>query len=462
MVKRLHHWLLSLMLLLTASNVNAAISGNSSAESLFIETTLDNDRPWVGQEVLLTYTLFFSDSAPQIEDKTKPEHPGLWARELAPENYIDSTPVSKNGRRFRKAVIRRIRLVPMQSGTLSVRNYRLRCLVPKTRDITLDSRNDIEIIATAPPAILQARALPKPAPAEFSGAVGRFTLSVSPESNRINTREPLTLFITIRGQGNLDTPPPLTIMLPEGLQRETSSSPPPVIPSEKGSTSSISTKITLSALKTGSFLFAPVTLTAFDPSSGRYETVRSNKIAIRISDAPATAPQQPPPDAYAIAYERVTGTPPALTNAFIAILGTTVLALIFGLHFRYMKQNKRNGTSKKESAPGTAKPVKPAANPATVSQTSVRSNSPESLRNDLYDAIKKIGVGNPSGLTAAELGKLLQEKKVKAQTIAAVTKLLSGIDHALYAPGEASPENLAGMSREASRIIADLSRPRDQ
>jgi hypothetical protein len=458
MIRRLLCWLLPLMLLLTASNVHATISGTSSAESIFIETTLDNDRPWVGQEALLTYTLFFSESAPQIEDKTKPEHPGLWAREIAPENYIDSTPVSRNGRLFRKAVIKRVRLVPMQSGTLSVTNYRLRCLVPKDRDITLDSRNDIETIVTAPPAILQARALPKPAPAEFSGAVGRFTLSVSPENSRINTGEPLELFITVSSGGILDTAPPLTVILPEELQRETSSVAP-VTPSVKGSTASIRTKITLTALKTGSFRFVPVSLTAFDPATGRYNTIRSNEITIRVSEATATATRQRPPGASALPYERVGGTPPALTNAIIAILGGTVLALIFGLHFRYMKRNKRNGTSKKAVAPDTAKPAKPAAKPAAVSQTSVSSKSPESIRNELYDAIKKIGIGNPSGLTSAELGKLLQEKRVKAQTIAAMTKLLSGIDHALYAPGEASPENLAGMSREAARIIADLSRP---
>jgi hypothetical protein len=461
MVKRLRYWLLSLMLLLTASNVQATISGDSSAESLFIETTLDNDQPWVGQEVLLTYTLFFSDSAPQIEDKRKPEHPGIWAREITPENYIDSAPVSKNGRLFRKAVIKRVRLVPLQSGKLSVTNYHLRCLVPKNREFTLDSRNDIETIVTAPPAIIQVKALPKPAPADFSGAVGRFTLMVSPESNRIHAGEQLTLFITISGQGNLDTPPPLTIMLPEGLQRETSSAPSPVIPSEKGSTSSIRTRITLTALKTGSFLFVPVTLTAFDPASRRYETVRSNRITIRVSGELATAPQQPPlPGPAAIPYKRITGgAPPAVTNAIMVILGAAVLVLIFSLHFRYMKQNKRNGNSKKKGAPDIVKPPKPAANPATVPQTSVRSKSPESLRNDLYDAIKKIGIPNPAGLTSAELGKLLQEKKVKAQTIAAVTNLLSGIDHALYAPGEASPENLAKISRETSRIITDISRP---
>ncbi|UWX57709.1 hypothetical protein NY406_11080 [Chlorobaculum sp. MV4-Y] len=66
---------------------------------------------------------------------------------------------------------------------------------------------------------------------------------------------------------------------------------------------------------------------------------------------------------------------------------------------------------------------------------------------------------NPAGLTSKELGKLLKEKGVKAQTILEITALLSAIDHALYVPGEVSPETLETMNRDASRIIADLTRP---
>ncbi|WP_164114735.1 protein BatD [Serratia marcescens] len=47
------------------------------------------------------------------------------------------------------------------------------------------------MIVTAPTAIIQARALPKPAPADFSGAVGHFTLSVSPENSTVHAGEPL-------------------------------------------------------------------------------------------------------------------------------------------------------------------------------------------------------------------------------------------------------------------------------
>ncbi len=67
--------------------------------------------------------------------------------------------------------------------------------------------------------------------------------------------------------------------------------------------------------------------------------------------------------------------------------------------------------------------------------------------------LQRVGAG-PLQLWA----ELLKEKRVKAQTIAEVTELLSAIDHALYAPGAVPTEKLETMNRNAARIIAELSK----
>lgn len=455
MFTRLRFWLLPLMLALLASNARAANTGTPSGSKLFIESSLDNARPWVGQEVRLTWTLIFSGTAPQIEDISQPEHPGIWAREITPENYIDSTPVSKNGVLFRKAVIKQLRLVPLQSGKLAVTNYRLRCLVPQSGEASLDSRNDIESILTAPPALLQARALPKPAPADFSGAVGRFALTVSPENSTVHAGEPLTLSITISGKGNLDTPPPLTVMLPEGLRREASATPS-AAPSAKGAASSISTRLTLVAAKEGVFRFVPVKLTAFDPETSRYETIASNRIAINVIAGQAATTSAPPQPPLSAVMPPAADTDPldAVIRPIIVSMAVAVLALIFGLHLRYIERHKRAGVQQKRSE--AANPSRPAATSAPATPAKADRKSPRSLRNELYEALKKAGVRNPAGLTSKELAKQLKDQRVKGQTISEITELLSAIDHALYAPGEASPEKLETMNRNAARIIAEL------
>jgi hypothetical protein len=429
------------MLVLPASITQAKSSGGVPRDSLFIEASIDNRRPWVGQEVLLTYTLFFSDIAPRIEDKAKPEHPGLWLQEVNPENYIKSTPTTIEGTTLRKAVIKQLKLVPMQSGKLSVTNYRLGCILPKNRQVSLDSRNDIETIITAPSEVIEARPLPQPAPAGFRGAVGSFSITVSPEKSRVHTGEPLTVFITINGRGNLKTLPPVAVSLPQELRKEESGIPTVLQDRAGQPDESVTTRMTLIPDETGSFRFIPVRMTFFDPWKGRYETIEAKEISVTV--IPGKSPAQEPQTH--TSQEKASSRFQLPISSIILSMAALVVALIVGLHTIGKRTKNRN-------------PIR-AVN-QTVPSIPVHSGpqSAETLRCQLYDALKKLGIQNPAGLTATELTKELEEHMVNVTTASALQELLAKIDHAIYTPGETSPEKLDALNNSASRVIAELSR----
>jgi hypothetical protein len=441
MFKRVHFWLLLFALSLPAPNMQAKNSGSTPGDSLFIEASLDNRKPWVGQEVLLTYTLFFGDLAPRIEDKTKPEHPGLWVQEVNPENYIRSTPTTVNGVLRRKAVIKQLKLVPIQSGKLSVTNYRLGCILPKNRQITLDSRNDVETVVTAPAMIIEAKALPQPAPESFNGAVGSFTINVSPEKGRVHAGEPMALFITVTGRGNLKTLPPVTVTLPTGL-RKNEAGIPTVLQERAGQPEeSVTTRITLMPEETGSFRFVPVRITFFDPWKGRYETTESKEISVTV--IPGKSPAQEPPAL--IAPDKAASREQFPLSAIMLTMAASVVALIVGLH----ALGKRKGK---------AAPVNSIDQPAVPIPAHSEPLSAETLRSQLYEAVKKLGIRNPLGLTAKELKKKLEERKVKESSASALLDLLSRIDHAIYTPGDTSPEKLEALNKRTTQLIIDLAR----
>jgi len=444
MFKRVYFWLLLIMLVIPASITQAKNSGVSRRDSLFIEASIDNPKPWVGQEVLLTYTLFFSDVAPRIEDNAKPEHPGLWVQEVNPENYIKSTPAAINGTILRKAVVKQLKLVPMQSGKLSVTNYRLGCFLPKNRQVTLDSRNDIESIITAPSAIIEAKALPQPAPEGFSGAVGSFSVTVSPEKSRVHTGEPLTLFITVNGRGNLKTLPPLALNLPQGL-RTMASAVPTVLQDRAGQPDeSVTTRITLSPEETGTFRFIPVRMTFFDPWKGRYESIEAKEIAITVIPAKSPAQEQ---RSYTTPEKPSDRVHLPFSSSIMLMMAATVIVLIIGLHARSKSLFKlKPPIQTVDKAAPSSPPVHSVLMPA------------ESLRSQLFDALKQLGIPNPAGLTTSELKDKLEENKVQEKTAGALLELLAKIDHAIYTPGDTSPEKLEALNRSSSIVIADLAR----
>lgn len=435
-------------MLVQASTLQAIPPEKPGSAPVFIETTIENAHPWVGQEVLLTYTLFFSDTAPGIEDHTKPDHPGIWVQEVDSESMIRSTPASDRGIRLRKAVIRQLRVVPMQQGRLSVSNYKLKCLIPKSGELSLDSRNDTEAIVTAPPAIFQVRPLPKPLPAGFGGAVGTFSLAVSPETNLIHAGEPLTLLITLSGKGNLETQPALNVTVPEGLRYEASAVPAIVASGRNSTQSSVTTRITMMAVKAGSFRFRPVSLTFFNPETGHYDTIRCNEIAVRVSPATAiSSPAQP-----AISAPSSAGHSDPWPPVMVTLSGL-VLVLLFGLHYRNFKQ--------KTEAPRAQSALKLQSVPnAPVQTTETRSSSllksPEALRSELFAAMKQLGIANPGGMTSKHLCRKLDTLNVAPQTVSEAGILLASIDQALYTPGKVRREQLEVMNRNTSRIITEL------
>ncbi|HWR02008.1 MAG TPA: BatD family protein [Chlorobaculum sp.] len=441
MLKRLNFCLLLLMLALTASPAQAKSSGTTPGDSLFIEASVDNARPWVGQEILLTYTLFFRDVAPGIKDKTMPDHSGLWIEEVSPENFISSTPTSVNGTMLRKAVVKQLRLVPLQSGKLSVTSYRLGCFLPKDRQLTLDSKNDIETVVTAPAVVIEAKALPKPSPEGFIGAVGSFSVSVTPEKSQLSAGEPLTLFITVSGRGNLNALPPVALNLPPGLRKDESAVPSTRQNKAGVNEESVTTRITLTPEKIGTFRFVPVRLTLFDPLKARYETIAAREITVTVVPGKITAPQ---PRTYPVPEKPSRGI--LSTSSWIMLaMAAVVVSIILGL-FALGRRKRAAG------------PVRAMEEPASPSPVQTGRLSAESLRCQLYDALKKAGVRNPGGLTSKELRKKLGERKVKEKTADAILELLAKIDQAIYAPGETSTEQLEALNRSALQIVVDLSR----
>jgi hypothetical protein len=445
MSKGLHFRLLLLLLSLLMAPVphspavamSEAVAADRS--SLFLETSLDNTRPYVGQEILLTYTLFFSDIAPRISDLGEPGHAGLWVQELTPEGYIQSSPATVNGRSFRRAVVKQLRIVPMQGGPLSVSGYHLRCLLPQNSGMSTENPKENETIIEAPNAFITARALPAPAPKTFSGAVGSFSVNVSPLEFRIHAGEPMTLLITVGGRGNLRSFPPVSVTLPDGFREERAGSPA-VQKAPAGKTApSVSSRLILIPEKTGTFRFSPVQMTMFDPWKEHYETVTSGEITVTVLPAivndkakTAAATQMLPSGKSDIGEKAI--------MVIMAVAAVAIIAVMFILGGRKRKNGKRRSSGQLSSE--------------QPHQSDLL--SAESLRRRIYDALRQIGIPNPAGLTVSQLEKDLARCRVKPSGALATLELLKMIDRAIYTPGKTSDETLETLNRKTATVLDDI------
>jgi hypothetical protein len=155
-----------------------------------------------------------------------------------------------------------------------------------------------EVVIASEPVGLEVKPLPPNAPANFTGAVGNFTMNVEANPKSVQTGDPITVRSTITGRGNFDR---ITAPAPEderGWHKY-----PPNAKFEKDD------DVGISGTKTFEMVISPnerkqaippFTFAYFDPTKEQYATVKSNAIPIQVTGnavaaAPAAATAAPTP-----------------------------------------------------------------------------------------------------------------------------------------------------------------------
>jgi hypothetical protein len=140
--------------------------------------------------------------------------------------------------------------------------------------------------AVAPPLLV--RALPSAdQPPGFSGAVGRFKLRTSVATDRVRASDPLTLTITVEGDGDLDR-----VELGGLTSSADFKAYPPSVKTDAGAAGKRpNRKIfeqVLIPLHGGNVLVPPVVLPVFDPATEHYTTLSTPPLALSV-EGPSTA-----------------------------------------------------------------------------------------------------------------------------------------------------------------------------
>ncbi len=376
---------------------------------IFLASSINNSLPYIGQEILLTYTLFFKDAAPKISNETAPMLRGIWAKETVPERYIQSKETLIQGEPFRYAVVKQFRLVPLQSGKITVSGYSIVCNLPHEQGNGGQETTDTRIRITAPDVVVSPLALPEPVPEGFSGAVGTFQLELSADKLNVKAGEPLSLKILLTGTGSL-----LTLKLPDLHLPESFRQNPPEITTALQANSlptkgSITTIITAWPQSKGVYQIPALRTVAFNPETREFTTLFSKPLSITVTQTPQTK---------TITSRILPLSAVTKQNANLSLLLlVTTIALLFLMTRAVTILAKRKKMS--------------TGNVQTDSDT-----SPANLKQLLFISLEKTGIKSPGGLTRMELKNAMQETGLPDDVQSALPAVLDSLDRILYSPTE--------------------------
>jgi len=449
--------------------------GNS--RDYFLEASVDKKNPYVGQQVTLTLKFYIAVQNYGSPELSEPSMTGFWSE------VIGNKPVyfqRINNRRY-KVSERKYALFPTQTGELTIGRAMISATIAtrrKTRDPFSMFGNVFgrgkDITVRSNPVIVNVNALPvKQKPKDFTGTVGKFSITASADKRKVEVNQPVTVVFKITGVGNIKSvAEPAIPDLPDFRIYRASSSENTSRVNDKLGGTKIYEEVFIPS-RPGDMTIPSISYNYFDPESRRYHKIRTKPIKISVikPEGYVAAPRSPfqannisiGDEARDIRYIKTElgdtqpiGRIPIFRPLFIAVNGLplAILAGLIVIRKRREKLQADVGYARSRSALRMAR--KRLSKAHKLSKTETVLDFYAELNSALVSYIAdKLNI-SPHGLTTDKIGELLSEREASEELIADLINIIRKCDYARYAPSTFEQEDIDDSLKTVEELMVGI------
>lgn len=276
----------------SASSAQVTADGPINSRDLFITVTPSRRRVFRQEAILLTYRVHSAVgiSLQNVMMSSKPDFKG-WVSQEIPHSTVQTSLERINGKSYRTGIILQYLVFPQQEGKLTIPGINFTCTVVRR---SVDYSDPIEaffngggevgvqVQRSSAPTIVTVDPLPQPQPAAFSGGVGRFSISGQLLTKDLKTNDIATYRVIIKGNGNLKLITPPSVVFPKDFDTFTPKTTQDVKVGVDGTSGQIVFDYTFVPHNVGKYTLPAVQFVYFNPSSGKYETLRTAAMLLSI------------------------------------------------------------------------------------------------------------------------------------------------------------------------------------
>ena len=263
--------------------------GRISSEDLFVKVTANKKHVHEQEPILLTYKVYTLVDLTSLDGKM-PDLKGFHTQEI-PLPQQKSFHIEKlNGRNYRCVTWSQYVMYPQMTGKMTIPSLTFKGVV------VMQNRNvdpfeaffnggsgyiEVKRNIVAPAIDIQVDPLPQK-PADFSGGVGRFSISSQLLNNTVKAGAPVTLRVVVGGNGNLKLIKQPVVTFPKDFDKYD----PKVTDKTKLTTNGLEGNMVYDFLvvprNQGNYTIPAVSLTYYDTSSNMYKTVKTAPFTIKV------------------------------------------------------------------------------------------------------------------------------------------------------------------------------------
>jgi hypothetical protein len=273
----------------TSNRLTITVTPNSNKENngqdYFIRAELSQNNIFLGQQVRLDYKIYTRKEIQNYSILQESDYGGFYATDIQRmDNMVQTTTIK--GKTYYTKILRSVALFPQQTGKQSITPLILQVGLLEEdaqRSGSLFFNGDVKY-ANLESNVLDIiiKDLPKPAPTNFNGGVGTFSLSGNLDKSTASTNETIHLTITIFGDGDVKRIKSPELNLPASFQQYDTKA----VEEERGENegkkfSQKSFTYIIQPQKEGKFSFQP-SFTYFNPSTKKYESTFLDPFILHI------------------------------------------------------------------------------------------------------------------------------------------------------------------------------------
>lgn len=438
-------------------------AGGGGPPEVYARLVVDKDRAYWNEAILARLRIYARVPLEGAPDWTVPETQGFWVEDLG-------APTAASARVGGYVyVLNEIRwaLFPTKTGRLRIGPARVRCRINRPipppdpwSALGLPDVRPEDVTLETDPVPITVEEVPGGAPEGYSGAVGSYALSVRVDRGTVPAGESAILTTVVRGEGNIASVRDPEVTAPPSVRRYVAASSTRIDRSGPALRGLRTQQVAIQSESPGTILVDPVRFVWFDPSDGRFHSVTSESIRIRVTAAPepgpatarggrAPGPAASPRTATGPVGPLSLGPPPgALALSGLALAGYSAWALLAVLRARRARDPRAVRRAALEAAAEGVAAARRRLAPGNAESSAFR--AAEALSAGLAARFDVSTTGLPRDELLAEAGRRGAPDAAREQ----VGEILTALDAIAFAPPEARTADAAREMQAAEGLLA--------
>ncbi|MBO7482026.1 MAG: protein BatD [Bacteroidales bacterium] len=255
-----------------------------SSDDVLLRTFSSKSSLAKGEGTIITIKLYTAVDLMSIEDFTPPKLNNFYVEELETDQNLKWSRETINGKTYNAAVLKKYLVFPRVAGKVEIDKSDIKCMarvVSGRHPFWGYTYDNAPATATSNTLSLNVASLPQ-APVGYSGAVGKFNISLNMPKDTVSVNDAVVCKITISGSGNFNNIESPQISCPKEFEQYEPVVTSKLNASESGLSGSKTWEYTIVPRYGGAFNLGSVSLVYYDLATKTYNTVSTEPIVVNV------------------------------------------------------------------------------------------------------------------------------------------------------------------------------------